>query len=223
MERTPPFDNPLVISYLTLRKVIGLLGLLLPFLVTLGAWLLFQTGPRVSLSAYYHTGMRDVLVGILFAIGFFLGSYKGYERKDNLAGNLAGVFAVGLALFPTAQAGASCGGTCRISNYLHDGFAALLFLTLAYFSLGLFTKTDRTRKATPQKLQRNVVYRACGVTILACIALIPGRLLLPAGLFAAVEEHSPILWLEALAVLAFGVSWLTKGEAILQDELGPPS
>jgi hypothetical protein len=80
MSQNPPLDNLLVISYLTLRKVIGLLGLALPFLAMVGARLLFHTGLQVSLSAYYHTGMRDVLVGILFAIGFFLGGYKGYER-----------------------------------------------------------------------------------------------------------------------------------------------
>jgi hypothetical protein len=29
---------------------------------------------------------------------------------------------------------------------------------------------------------------------------------------------NPVFWLESLAVEAFGVSWLTKGETILKDE-----
>ena len=222
MSPNPPLSNLLVISYMTLRKVIGLLGLLLPFLVMLGARLLFHTGLEVSLSAYYHTGMRDVLVGILFGIGCFLGSYKGYDRRDDLAGNLAGVFAVGVALFPIGRPGAPCGTGCQISSFLHNGFAALLFLTLAYFSLFLFTKTDRTQEPTPRKLQRNVVYRVCGVTMTACIVLVGVLFVLP-DLRAALDKYSPVLWLEALTVGAFGVSWLTKGEAILKDELSAPS
>jgi hypothetical protein len=218
MSQNPPLDNLLVISYLTLRKVIGLLGLALPFLAMVGARLLFDTGLQVSLSAYYHTGMRDVLVGVLFAIGFFLGGYKGYERKDDLAGDLGAVFAVGLALFPIDRPGEPCDTGCRVSSFLHNGFAALLFLTLAYFSLFLFTKTDPTKTPTRQKRRRNVVYRVCSVTMLACIALIGVLVLLP-DLRAALEEYTPVLWLEALTVAAFGVSWLTKGEAILKDEL----
>jgi len=32
------------------------------------------------------------------------------------------------------------------------------------------------------------------------------------------ERYAPIFWLEGIAVIAFGVSWLTKGEAILKDK-----
>ena len=28
----------------------------------------------------------------------------------------------------------------------------------------------------------------------------------------------PIFWLESVAIVAFGLSWLTKGETILKDE-----
>jgi hypothetical protein len=33
------------------------------------------------------------------------------------------------------------------------------------------------------------------------------------------EAYKPGYWLEALAVLAFGISWFTKGEAILKDKV----
>jgi hypothetical protein len=35
---------------------------------------------------------------------------------------------------------------------------------------------------------------------------------------ATIRELDPVFWLESLAVVAFGVSWLTKGEMILKDE-----
>ena len=102
MENEASRKSLLVYSYLELRTAIGLLGIGLPVIVALGGALIFRVGLQSSLSSYYHTGMRDVLVGTLFVIGFFLLSYKGYDRADNLTGNLACVFAVGLALFPTA-------------------------------------------------------------------------------------------------------------------------
>jgi len=33
------------------------------------------------------------------------------------------------------------------------------------------------------------------------------------------KVYNPLFWLETLAILAFGVSWIVKGEAILKDEV----
>jgi hypothetical protein len=87
---------------------------------------------------------------------------------------------------------------------------------MAYFSLCLFRKTDPTRPPTRQKLQRNRVYTLCGNTILVCIALIAVLAFVESD--ALVKRIRPIFWLESAAIVAFGVSWLTKGEAILKDE-----
>ena len=103
-----------------------------------------------------------------------------------------------------------------LTGRLHLIFAALLFLTLAYFSLCLFRKTDPTKPPTPQKRRRNLVYALCGYAILASILLIATFKALPS--LAPFQEFKPVFWLEALAVVSFGVSWLTKGEAILADE-----
>lgn len=212
-----PHDNSLVISYLNLRKAVGIIGISLPFVLALGKRLVDGPGIQSSISAYYHTGMRDVFVGILCAIGVFLLSYRGYDRRDDFAGTLAGIFAVGVALFPTSRVeGAVARDT---SGTLHLVFAALFFLTLAYFSLVLFRKTDPTRPPTSRKKQRNVVYAICGWTILACLALIAAVSLLPAD--SPIRALDPVFWLEALAVVAFGVSWMTKGEAILKDLHAP--
>src|SRR5262245_5003850 len=94
-------DTTLVLSYLSLRKAIGLLGACLPFVLAIGLFVLDGKGLQGSISGYYHTEMRDVFVGILCAIGVFLLSYRGYESEDRIAGNLACAFAIGTALFPT--------------------------------------------------------------------------------------------------------------------------
>ncbi len=210
-------DASLIISYMTLRKIIGLLGITLPFILSLGAVAIFRTGIQSSISSYYHTGMRDVFVGILCVIGFFLLSYKGWD-KDRIFGRLGCLFAVGLALFPTRPDGLVSGGAIVI-GYLHLAFAALFFLTLIYFSLRLFTQTDETRMPTTRKKYRNRIYIACGLIMSACILLIVVYSVLPDTAASQFEAYRPVFWLEAVAILAFGLSWITKGEAILKDKV----
>lgn len=205
----------LVRSYLALRKGIGLIGVALPFVLAFGLMIARKTPAiETSISAYYHTIVGDVFVGALCAIGVFLWSYRGYDERDNFAGNLACMFAIGVALFPTTPAEAT--RAQAVIGKVHYAFAAALFLTLAYFCLRLFPKTT-SANPTRRKLQRNRVYLACGKVILMCIVAIGGLALLPQA--AAIKSYSPVFWLEATAIVAFGMSWLTKGEAILADEL----
>ncbi len=212
-------DRSLASSYLTLRKTIGLLGIALPFVLSLGALLLFQTGIQSSLSSYYHTGMGDVFVGTLCAIGVFLLSYRGYSRADGIAGDLACVGAVGVVLFPVTPEDATASGVFSI-GLVHLVFGGLFFSTLTYFSLVLFTKTAHDTSPTRRKLQRNKVYKSCGYTMAVCIVLMAVYSLLPYAMASLLEAYRPVFWLESMAVVAFGISWFTKGEAILRDEAG---
>lgn len=211
--------NSLVVSYLMLRRLVGGLGVLLPVLMVVGArWFGPDLEIRSSISSYYDSVMRDFFVGILFAIGVFLYAYRGYEPKpvagrlqlsDNITGNLAAVFALGVALLPTDSPNVAVGG-------LHLVSASLLFLTLSYFSLKLFTKTKAKGEETAEKLKRNRVYVACGVMMLVCIA----GILVYSLWFetSSVANLKPVFWLETLALWAFGVSWFVKGETLWRDE-----
>jgi len=207
-------NDSLVVSYLVLRRAIGIIGMALPLVLAVGKLLAGYPGVQSSVSGYYYTVMRDVFVGSLCAIAVFLLSYRGYEHRDDLAGDLACAFALGVALCPTTP-DVNAAPRDKVLGGLHVVFAAAFFSTLAYFSLVLFRKTDPSRAPTLQKLRRNVVYTLCGYTILACIALIGVMGLLPAD--SPVMELHPVFWLEATAIVAFGVSWLIKGETMLKD------
>ena len=201
-------ESSLVVSYLALRKALGVLGIALPFILYLGALIIFQTGLQSSISYYYHTGMRDVLVGTLVAIGIFLFSYKGYIG-DAIYGKLACVFAIGVALFPCKPAG-PVPNIVRTINTFHLFFTIAFFLTLIYFSYFLFTKSDQ-KELPKKKQQRNKVYKTCGILMTICVLGIVISFFLPS---AMAWLGSPIFWFETGAILAFGVSWFTKGEAI---------
>ena len=95
-------ENKLVLSYLTVRKLIGILGLLFPLLLILGSFILGHCHSiQQSISNYYHTNMRDVFVGYVCTLSIFLFSYKGYDLTDRIVSALAGIFGLIVALFPT--------------------------------------------------------------------------------------------------------------------------
>ncbi|MGW4485781.1 DUF998 domain-containing protein [Amycolatopsis sp. NPDC004368] len=203
--------NTLVRSFLFLRRAVGVLGLALPFVVIIGKELLEGGGLLSSLSAYYYSDLRNVFVGTMCAIGVFLVSYRGYGRVDDIAGNIAAVAAIGVGIFPTSPPSPT--GTERVVGVAHVVFSAIFFLTLAFFCLFLFTKSDDPAP-TSRKAARNVVYRVCGGVILGALLLI----VLDGLVFGtALAWLHLTVWLESLAVVAFGVSWLVKGEALLAD------
>jgi len=197
-----------LVSYRTLRRVVGLLGVSLPIVLALwGFALLGKVQLLASISDYYSLRTRDAFVGVLFTIGWFLFTYRGYDWRDNAAGNLACVFALGVALFPN--------GGSRGEHIVHVVSATALFLVLAYFSFFLFTLSDGW--PTAQKLVRNRIYRACGVAMATCILAIGAE-----SLFLSVASpngFSRVFWLESLALWAFGGSWFVKGETVFKDRL----
>ena len=73
---------------------------------------------------------------------------------------------------------------------------------------------------TPQKIKRNVVYRVSGVVIVVCLLLIAVLRFLPPG---PIDDLQPVFWLETIASVAFGVSWLIKGETLLKDQVKSPT
>lgn len=198
-----------IYSYLALRKTVGWIGILLPFVLMLGVLLIFE-GEAIlrNISLYYHTGMRDVFVGALCAIALFLFFYKGYDKWDNRAANIAGFFAIGIALFPTVET-----GPYNLSAKVHLICAVSFFLILSGFSLFLFTR--KGADPSKQKLIRNKIYVICGSVMIACLAAI-------LIFFIFFEADHPksclVFWAETIALFAFGVSWLTKGGGLYPDK-----
>ena len=66
-----------------MRVAVEVLGIAVPLLLVFGEPLLFDGQPflRGSLGAYYYSGVRELFVGALCAIGVFLLTYKVAERS----------------------------------------------------------------------------------------------------------------------------------------------
>ena len=214
-------EIPQLISYLALRKAVGILGITFPVVLAAGSVIgLGCKEIQSSISSYYHTGMRDIFMGYICAIAFFMFAYKGYDRMDSIAGKLACLFALGVAFFPTSVTEhlTYCIPSpvdTHFFNSIHFVSAGLFFLVLAYFSLCQFTQGEG--KPTDRKRKRNILYRISGFTILGSLVLIAVYFWLLEKRCPALQLVDPVFWLETLALWAFGIAWLTKGRVILAD------
>ena len=211
--------DPRLISFQTLRKTVGWLGISLPLAMIVGNFLFGNCASlQDTVSHYYYTVTGDLFVGILIAVALFLFTYKGYDKKDNWWTALAGFFALCVALFPTNDNSTDSCAIIHLPDHelrrmVHYVSAASFFLVLAGISYFLFTKNRGV--LTKEKKMRNKIYRICGVVILLSMLAVGWY-----GFSHQGERWSalkPVFWLEWLSLLAFGVSWLVKGEAFLED------
>ena len=215
--------------YHVLRRAMGILGIALPFIQLLIAYTNLGCGHlQPSISACYYTQGISVFCGSLFAIGLFLLTYQGPPpspttdtKADIISSRLAGVLALGIAVFPTTAGNAdSC--TTQIQTWwqyswiIHMICAVGCFGTLAYIALCIFTKTDPVEIPKPEKLFRNRIYRLCGASILLFMT-IAGVFMLLQQLKKIPEESSAVFICETVMLIAFGTSWLVKGETLFTD------
>ncbi len=195
------------------RQLIGLLGLSLPIVLILVAGILPTPELRrwellESVSAYYYTSGTAVFVGILGALALFLFSYRGYDNDvaDRWVGKIGGISAAGVAFFPTGAPDSLSEPSWwfPVMRNLHYVAATSLFLVFIVFSLWLFRKTSTPagQPLPPGKRLHNRIYLVCGIIMILCV--------LWAG--SSLFTGAPIFWPEAIALIAFAVSWLVKGE-----------
>ena len=197
-------------SYLTLRRVLGLLGMGLPLVLIVGNGFNIQ----YSISHFYYTRMNVFFVGILWAFGLFLFTYRGYEKKgeklsDNFLTNVAGILAILTAVIPT-----NCYDSCAAPNGHQNDFLNLIhlccaggFLTImgwmAYFR---FTKGDNIDAL---KKKRNTFYRIAAFGVWIPLAIL--------GIEFTINMHFTkydVFIGETITLLFFGAAWLVKGKAL---------
>lgn len=193
------------INTIRLRAILGWLGMLLPWIV-LGLCLIFGYGMPDSISAtYYIAPCITPFMIILGSASILLICYQGYDKQDDVVCTLAGVFALGICLFPCFSSIDKVGTfqiPSNISGWLHNLCAFAFFLLLAYNSFFLFTKSGAN--PTKNKLKRNIIFRVCGIGMLASFVLI-----IPVTIF---HIYGGIWVIEAIALAFFGISWLTKSD-----------
>ena len=212
-----------VMSFLLLRQLIGILGILLPFVLAIGTIFIGNCSElQPSISHYFYSIMHIVFVGTLCVLGGFLITYRGTSKNkhENAISNIAGVCAFGVAMFPTDMQGLGnpAGSGCQFielkpallsaehTGWIHYGFAAALFICFAIFCMKIFQDSDLGEPIDDKKLRRNKTYKICGYFIIASIVGIA-----VCAIWDSLDFQYSTIIFETTALLPFGFSWLLKG------------
>lgn len=190
-----------------LRKWLGYLGMLLPIIVLVMSVAYGYPSPDSISATYFIDTCIVPFMIILGSAGILLMSYQGYDKQDDIICTIAGVCGWLICLFPCDLSGTLTTeliGTfaipATISGIIHNISAIIFFLLLAYNSLFLFTKTSGN--ITESKKKRNIIFRVCGIgMIMALVGIIP---------ITVFKISTGTWWIETIALLFFGISWLTK-------------
>ena len=217
----------IVETYFYLRAGLGAIAIALPFVLWLGGKTLLDIAPQPSISAYYFTDLRDVLVGALCAVGLALLIYKGFSRTEDWLLNSAGVLIVGVALFPTDPARLlrcfpPCPAQCvpyasaldrtadvLIRSGLHEYFAIGFFLAIG--SVCIFCSQRTLHLIANPALRKTYrwVYKLLGVAMWALPLATAAWLRLSPQAGSDCADRTEF-WVEAAGVWVFAAYWWLK-------------
>ncbi len=209
------FSESMNRAYIAIRKLIGILGMSLPVLLIIPGALIHQQTAD-SLSGYYYTSLRDVLVAVLFAAGLLLIVYRGGNKTDRYLTTLAGILAMLIVVFPISPTGSDFETANRIqvgifqlpagiSWAFHLAFAFSFFVVMGIVSLFRFTKHQPG--ATEERVRLNFRYRICGLFIwVGAVFTLVVKLFFKSDML-----FYPVLAAESIILAAIGYGWFLKG------------
>src|SRR5262249_20760359 len=148
---------------------------------------------RGSLSAYYHTSMRDFFVGILCVTGVLLITYLAGQRTPAYwVSSVAGFAVLGVAILPTQRpdlppGAVLCGHSSSpappgctaiqqlfgetLTATIHFSCAVVFIVGLAVMSF-LFATPRKAVGLDPGKPPKRLLHYSCGIVIVLAVALV---------------------------------------------------
>ncbi len=196
-------DN-ILSTYFTLRAGIVVMAFALPVILYVVGWWNGIPSLLPSMSAYYGDhdyAVRDWFVGILCTVGAFLYLYKGFSTRENILLNLAGIFAIGVAMIPC-----NCWDAAKTwpRHPLHFFSAVSFFVAMAAVA---FFCAGETLSLLPNEATRKAFRRRYNA-ISAVLILSPAGALFLTYVLHIFDRR--IFFIEAFGVWTFGYYWWTK-------------
>jgi hypothetical protein len=198
-------------TYFTLRYGLAAIAFAFPILLVLLGYF-YGIALQESMSHYYFAlapedaakngfPMRTWFVGFLFAIGACLYLYKGFSDRENIALNIAGLSALGVAVFPLQD-----------KPGLHTVFAITLFLCIAFVAIWCTNETLKYLHSEDDRKKFRRRYQILAVLMIAS----PATALVLTLFFGGPKSYT--FFAEAVGVWTFAAYWLTKSREIGQSD-----
>ena len=187
------------IDFRTMKLLVAVIVLSLGPVVML---LATQHLPSISYAYCDGTSARNVFIGFLYAIAAVMIAHNGANFRELVASKIAGVSAIGIAMWPTKECPLGAGFN---PHYL---CAAIMFTTLAWFCLSFYRRAEH--KPHPvYAARRRMVYASCGIGIVATM-LVMGAIVQ----FELWPNTNAILIFETIGLVLFGLSWLVASHVV---------
>jgi hypothetical protein len=152
-----------------------------------------------------RTPMRSWFVGFLFVLGIVMIVYQGLTPKENWLLNFAGLFALGVAIFPTGGC-ADCGWLT-----LHGVSAGASFLCLAAVAgVGALTVLREDLDDTKRRFYQTLYWIAAGAMVAS-----PAVAWLVTQLVGATYF---VFWAEAFGLGSFAAYWGVKSRELAETK-----
>jgi hypothetical protein len=206
--KTNDLSTHIAATYRTLRLALVIIGFALPPLLALGYSIATNDWQlQESLSQYYWAGggvVRSWFVGLLFAVGALLFVYHGFTAPEDYALNFAGVFALGVAIFPMPleKRALTFHGFCAIS----------FFVSIAYVCIFQASATLSLIKDKKRRERYRSTYKTLGIAMATS----------PVAAFALSVipwlRGSRVFFVEAAGVYVFALYWLVKSREIWETQ-----
>lgn len=211
----------MVETYLSLRKCMGYIAFCFPFFFLVWTWVRCrQWTPGPSISGYYYSPdsyVRDVFVGVLCIQGVCLALYRGYSIWEDWLFNFAGLFAIGIALFPTDPSQAPCPdvstslSSAAGESLATDKFSIHGFCAVSFFALIAITIIFQARESVPkiEDERRRNRYEKIYFCYAGAMIVVP----LAAWAILTLSSASYLVFgVEAVAIWLFAFYWRTKSK-----------
>lgn len=165
--------------------------------ITKGSEVDLSVIPSMEAKSFIPGTMRNWFVGLLFAIGTLLVVNQGHSRKEDVALSVAGVLAVGTAVFPMPW-------NCYHHSLSVHGFCAISFFVCIAFVSAICSRDTLALIKDPKVRAR---YKKAYVGL--SVAMIASPIAAYAFNFIT-SQRSSVFWAELSGIYAFAVYWCVK-------------
>lgn len=215
-------SESIVLSYLGIKKIIGLIGLALPAILW-GITLLQQEQILPTISNYYYTKLFVFFTGLLIVLGIFLITSHSKDKWERRLCVASGLSAILIALIPTNvlskyiidENSVLCANelvpsfhryTDQVQEEVSNGhlIAAFIFFVTIIILTKIFHIQERNCKGS--NVQKYfLLFLALLIVFIILLLLIICREIF--GFYLG----NIVFYLESIMLILFGVTWLIRG------------